>query len=87
MTTQAENATEQPTLFEQAKAIIERIRPAIQSDGGDIELVAITDENIAQIKFHGACIGCPSSSMTLHMGIEKNLIEKLPQIKAVEAIN
>ena len=71
MTQQAENSTDIPTLFDKAKAIIERIRPAIQSDGGDIELVAITDENIAQIKFHGACIGCPSSGMTLHLGIER----------------
>ncbi len=79
--------TDQPTLFDRAKAVIESIRPAIQSDGGDVELVGITSELIAQIRFHGACVGCPSSSMTLHMGIERNLIEKCPEIKAVEQID
>lgn len=66
--------------------VIDRIRPAIQSDGGDVELVEVTAEGIARIRLHGACVGCPSSSMTLHMGIERNLREKVPEIIAVEQV-
>ncbi|MBB6430242.1 Fe-S cluster biogenesis protein NfuA [Algisphaera agarilytica] len=74
-------------LFEQVQGVIERIRPAVQSDGGDVELVEVTDEGIARIRFHGACIGCPSSSMTLHMGIERNIRERIPQITSVEQVD
>ncbi|WP_184679229.1 NifU family protein [Algisphaera agarilytica] len=74
-------------MFEQVQGVIERIRPAVQSDGGDVELVEVTDEGIARIRFHGACIGCPSSSMTLHMGIERNIRERIPQITSVEQVD
>jgi len=63
--------------------VINLIRPAIQADGGDIELVDISDDGIVQIRFHGACVGCPSSTMTLQYGIERNLRDKVPQIKQV----
>lgn len=75
------------TLFEQVQSVIERIRPAVQSDGGDVELVELTDEGVARIRLHGACIGCPSSSMTLHMGIERNLRERIPQVTGVEQVD
>ena len=61
------------SLHDQVQSVIERIRPAVQSDGGDVELVELTDKGVARIRLHGACIGCPSSSMTLQMGIERNL--------------
>jgi len=77
--------TDQP-LFDQVHAVIERIRPAVQADGGDVELVEVTDAGVARIRFHGACIGCPSSSMTLHMGIERNLRDRIPQITSVEQV-
>lgn len=75
------------TLFEQVQSVIERIRPAVQSDGGDVELVELTDQGVARIRLHGACIGCPSSSMTLHMGIERNLRERIPQVTGVEQVD
>ena len=56
---------------------------AVQADGGDIELVDVKSDGVVQIRFHGACHGCPSSTMTLQMGIERNLREKVPEITAV----
>jgi Fe-S cluster biogenesis protein NfuA len=75
------------TLFQRVEQVIERIRPAVQSDGGDLELVNVTDEGVVQVRLHGACIGCPSSSMTLHMGIERNVREKIPEITGVEQVS
>lgn len=74
-------------LFERVEAVIERIRPAVQSDGGDVELVGVTKAGVAQIRLHGACVGCPSSTMTLHMGIERNLRERIPEVTGVEQID
>ncbi|CAN5633130.1 NifU family protein [soil metagenome] len=80
------SATHQPTsgsVRERVQGVINLIRPAVQADGGDIELVDVTDAGVVQIRFHGACHGCPSSTMTLQMGIERNLREKIPEITAV----
>ncbi len=74
-------------VFDQVQSVIERIRPAVQADGGDVELVEFTDQGVARIRLHGACIGCPSSSMTLHMGIERNLRDRIPQVTAVEQVD
>lgn len=68
---------------ERVQSVIDLIRPAVQADGGDIELVDVTAEGVVQIRFHGACHGCPSSTMTLQHGIERNLKEKVPEITAV----
>ena len=65
------------------REVIELIRPSVQDDGGDIELVGVADDGVVQIRFHGACVGCPSSNMTLQMGIERSLREKIPQITQV----
>ena len=73
-------------LYERVEQIIDRIRPAVQSDGGDLELVDVTDQGVVKIRLHGACVGCPSSSMTLHMGIERNVREKVPEVTAVEQV-
>lgn len=73
-------------LAERASRIINLIRPAIQADGGDIEFVSVTAENVVQIRMHGACVGCPSSSVTLQTGIERNLREHIPEIRGVVAI-
>lgn len=82
-------ATSEPTLtlHQRVDQIISRIRPAVQSDGGDVELVEVTKEGVARIRLHGACVGCPSSSMTLHMGIERNIREKVPEIVGVEQVH
>ena len=70
-------------LRDRVQAVINLIRPAVQADGGDIELVDVTGDGVVQIRFHGACHGCPSSTMTLQMGIERNLREKIPEVKQV----
>lgn len=81
MPTTATNPT--PSIHEKVQNVINLIRPAVQADGGDIELVNVTGEGVVQIRFHGACHGCPSSTMTLQMGIERNLKEKVPEITSV----
>ena len=70
-------------LRERVQEVLNLIRPAVQADGGDIELVNVKDDGVVEIRFHGACHGCPSSTMTLQMGIERNLREKIPEITAV----
>ena len=86
MTDRTRRAETVAPLFERVEQIINRIRPAVQSDGGDLELVDVTDQGVVKIRLHGACVGCPSSSMTLHMGIERNLREKVPEVTAVEQV-
>ena len=73
-------------IAEKVAKIIALIRPAVQSDGGDIELVEITQDGVVRIRLHGACVGCPSSSITLQMGVERNLKAHIPEIRAVEAV-
>jgi Fe-S cluster biogenesis protein NfuA len=82
------NSTTAPNLplRDRVQAVIDLIRPAVQADGGDIELVTITDDNVVQVRFHGACNGCPSSNLTLHMGIEHTLRDQVPQITRVVAV-
>jgi Fe-S cluster biogenesis protein NfuA len=74
-------------LLERISRVIELIRPAVQADGGDVELVGVSSENIALIRLHGACVGCPSSNLTLQMGIERNLREHVPEIRGVRAVD
>jgi len=62
---------------------IDLIRPAVQADGGDIELVDVAADGVVHIRFHGACHGCPSSNLTLQMGIERNLRDRIPEITRV----
>ena len=80
--TTATNAST-PSIKEKVQGVINLIRPAVQADGGDIELVDVLTDGVVQIRFHGACHGCPSSTMTLQMGIERNLREKVPEITRV----
>jgi Fe-S cluster biogenesis protein NfuA len=75
--------SEKTALKERVAHVIGLIRPSIQSDGGDIELVDVTDDGVVQIRFQGECIGCPSSSMTLQHGIEKNLKDRVPEVRSV----
>lgn len=77
-------ATAKPgSVRERVQGVINLIRPAVQADGGDIELVDVADTGVVSIRFHGACHGCPSSTMTLQHGIERNLREKVPEVKSV----
>jgi len=70
---------------EKVQAVIERIRPALQADGGDVELVGIED-GVVKVKLTGACGSCPMSTMTLKMGIERVIREEFPEIKEVVAV-
>ena len=74
-------------LRERVSAVIERIRPAVQADGGDIELVDVTDAGRASIRFHGACVGCPSSAVTLYHGIERTLRDRVPDVTGVDQVD
>ena len=74
------------SVFDRVNEVISAIRPAVQDDGGDLELVDVTDDGIVKIRLHGACVGCPSSSMTLHMGVERNVRERVPEIQGVEQV-
>lgn len=79
-------ATDQATLHDRVARVIELMRPAIQADGGDLEFLDITPAKVARIRLHGACVGCPSSSLTLKVGIERNLMNHVPEISGVEAL-
>ena len=70
---------------EQVEQVIQQLRPMVQSDGGDLELVNVSDEGVVTIRLHGACSGCSSSTTTLRNGIERYLRYKLPQITQVQA--
>jgi Fe-S cluster biogenesis protein NfuA len=72
-----------PSVREKVQDVINLIRPAVQADGGDIELVDVSSAGVVQIRFHGACHGCPSSNMTLKDGIVRNLREKVPEVTEV----
>ncbi len=68
---------------EKVKTALEKIRPALQADGGDVELVEVK-EGVVRVRLTGACKGCPMASMTLANGIERILKEEIPEVKKVE---
>ena len=70
---------------EQVEQVLTRIRPALQADGGDVQLVAI-EEGVVKLRLTGACSGCPSSTMTLQMGIERALKSAVPGVTGVQAV-
>ncbi len=72
-------------LFDRVAEIITEVRPYIQSDGGDIELLKVED-NVVYVALTGACVGCPSSMVTLKHGVEARIREELPQVESVEMV-
>lgn len=68
---------------EQVLAALQLVRPALQADGGDVELVDVSDDGVVSVRLKGACGSCPMSTMTLKMGIEKTLMAKVPGVKSV----
>lgn len=70
---------------ESVEKALEFIRPALQADGGDIELVDVA-EGVVKVRLRGACGGCPMSQMTLKMGVERVLKERVPEVKRVETV-
>lgn len=79
---QAEQQTEQ-TLQQRVAEHLEKIRPAVQMDGGDIRLVGVDENGVVSVELQGACVGCPSSTMTLKMGIERYLRDRIPEVTEV----
>ncbi len=73
-------------LKEKIEDALNRVRPSLQADGGDVELIDIDSNGVVKVKLTGACAGCPMSEMTLKMGIEKILKQNIPEIMKVESI-
>lgn len=74
------------SINDQIAEVIDSIRPMLQNDGGDIELVSIEDDYTIKVRLQGACKGCPGAQMTLKMGVERLLKERVPQVKEVVAV-
>jgi len=71
---------------QQVEQALEKIRPFLQRDGGDIRLIDVTDDGIVKVQLTGACQGCPMSQMTLKQGVERALMKEVPTVKEVQAI-
>ena len=71
---------------ERVEAALEKVRPSLQADGGDVELVEVTDDGIVRVRLQGHCAGCPMSMMTLKNGIERLLKEEIPEVSRVESV-
>ena len=71
---------------DQVQAALEKVRPTLQRDGGDVVLVDVTDDGIVKVQLTGACKGCPMSQVTLKEGIEKFLKSEVPEVKSVESV-
>ena len=71
---------------EEVQAALDDVRPHLQMDGGDVELVEVSDDGVVIVKLKGSCSGCPMSQMTLKWGVENYLKKKIPEVKSVEAV-
>jgi Fe-S cluster biogenesis protein NfuA len=74
------------TLKEKVEETLDRVRPQLQADGGGVDLVDVDDEGVVSLRLTGACAGCPMSTMTLKMGIERVLMKQVPEVKRVQAV-
>jgi len=68
---------------ERVQEVLELVRPALQADGGDVELVDVSEDGIVSVRLKGACGSCPMATMTLKMGIERTLKQRIPEVKEV----
>jgi Fe-S cluster biogenesis protein NfuA len=71
---------------EKVQQALNKVRPSLQADGGDVQLVDVDDQGVVKVKLTGACGGCPMSQMTLKMGIEKVLKQNVPEVTRVESV-
>ncbi|MCF8052574.1 MAG: NifU family protein [Desulfobacterales bacterium] len=69
---------------ERVQEVIDKIRPMLKADGGDVELVDVGEDGVVKVRLQGACAGCPMSQMTLKNGIERMLKKEIPEVKSVE---
>jgi Fe-S cluster biogenesis protein NfuA len=77
---------EYPLRKEKVEAAIAKVRPMLKADGGDVELVNVSEDGVVQVRLQGACRGCPMSQMTLKNGIERIIKQEVPGVKKVEAV-
>ena len=73
-------------ITDKIKEVLEQIRPYLQADGGDLDLVEITDDYIVKVRLLGACGSCPMSTMTLKAGVEGTLKKEVPEVQSVESV-
>ena len=73
-------------LRERVESALDKVRPSLQADGGDVQLVDVGEDGVVKVRLTGACGGCPMSQMTLKMGIEKVLKQNVPEISRVESV-
>jgi Fe-S cluster biogenesis protein NfuA len=71
---------------EKVELALNKVRPALQADGGDVELVEVGENGVVKVRLKGACGGCPMSQLTLKMGIERILKKEVPEVVSVEAV-
>jgi Fe-S cluster biogenesis protein NfuA len=74
------------TLEDKVEKTLDMIRPQLEADGGGVDLVDVNEEGIVSVRLTGACGGCPMSQMTLKMGIERLLMQQVPEVKQVQAV-
>ena len=80
-------STSREELERKVNNVIDQIRPYLEADGGNIEFVRLTEQNVVEVQLQGACASCPMSTMTLKNGVEQAMIKAIPEITAVEATN
>ena len=73
-------------LKEKVEEALSKVRPSLQADGGDVELIDVDEQGVVKVRLQGSCAGCPMSQMTLKMGIEKILKQNVPEVERVESI-
>jgi len=71
---------------ERVQEVIDEIRPMLQADGGDVELVEVSEDGVVKVRLTGACGGCPMSQITLSRGIESRLKSSIPEVSRVESV-
>jgi len=74
------------TIKENVENALQKVRPSLQADGGDVKLIDVDEDGLVKVKLMGACGGCPMSQMTLKMGIEKILKQDVPEVTSVESV-
>jgi Fe-S cluster biogenesis protein NfuA len=77
---------EETQMKEKVEQALNKVRPALQADGGDVELVDVGADGVVKVRLKGACGGCPMSQLTLKMGIERILRKEVPEVRSVEAV-
>lgn len=73
-------------LIEKVQQSLETVRPFLQADGGDVELVRVTDDGFVEVRLLGSCVMCPMSRMTLRAGVERKLLKDIPEIRRIEQV-